>query len=519
MAEIWVAETHVTCPTCGHQEITKDCAILNHFTINPVLVHSNCVPSSSQTQDIRKSIAHAKLELQSLETEIQRVRGALAGLERRQEAVKSYVTCQENLLSPIRCVPPEILGQIFLALRDMSEPTCFGDDTLENVELWTLLRVCRLWRDVAVSYSDLWPRFVVARQPFGRPSERDTDVMLRQSLRLTKDCIAYSRTKPLFFVFHANQDLLEVGKLLAAECPRWSSVAFNNLPVLQALEPEIHGRLPNLRALLFDGLGKEWNFESQPVQAFSIAPSLTQLTLNVFEMPQDRFILPWHQITHFTSFELRQFLPILHLMPSLIDFTSTMDICQPSEIQDRIPLLNLERLEVTSNSPTMSQVFDSLGTPKLSSLHLLSKRGFSRIYSAAVVQMIRWSGCTLKVLSVTDYAVDSILHILREVRDLEELTVTNLTYPSELLDGMGGMLPHLQTLTLRKCEPDLRLSEHLVRMVQARIETRGDRYGRQSIVKINVAPSSTLQPSFFQNWNVGAQKLEDVDVQVELKLV
>lgn len=509
-----IAGLYVTCPTCGHSEVAENWANLHHFAIDPVLLRSNCIPSSSQAQDILKSIAHGKSLLQSLEIEIQRVREVLADLEQRHENIKNHVTCQESLLSPIRRVPPEILGQIFLALRDLSGPICFGDEALENVELWTLLRVCRFWRDVVLSYSELWSQFNIVHQPFSRPSERDADMMLHQTLQLTSDCISHSRNRPLRFVFHANGGFLEAGKLLAVESPRWSSVAFNNLPVLQTLEPEIYGRLPNLRSLDLDGLGKEWESQSRPLQAFSRAPSLTRLSINEFDRPQDHFILPWHQVTRFTSFGLRRFLPILHLMPSLIEYTSIEDICQPDEIQERILLPNLERLEVTSNSPTTSQMFDALKTPKLSSLHLFSKRGFSRIYAAAVAQMIQWSECIVKRLSVTDYAVDSIFRILGEVRSLEELVITNVMYPSELLDGMEGMLPNLRTLVLWKCEPDVQLGRYLLQMVLSRAQARED--GRQSLARISVGLSTTPDSSFLQSWKDSTQQLENMSIQVEL---
>lgn len=488
-----------------------------NFTIDLALFRSNCAPSSSQTQEILKTIAHGKHHLQFLGEEIQRVRQTLADLEQKQEKVKSYVTCQESLLSPIRRVPPEILGQIFLRLRDLSEPICYGDDALESIGLWTLLRVCRFWRDVALSYSELWSEFGIIRQPFCRPSERDATTMLHQALQLTKDCISHSRTRPLHFVFHANEDFLAVGKLLAVESARWSSAAFNNLRILQALEPEIHDRLHNLRVLDLDALGKDWDSSAQPLQAFSRAPSLERLSLNGFERPQGQIILPWLQITHFSSFELRRFLPILRFMPSLVEFKSIEDHCQQDEIQERILLPNLERLEVTSNSPTTSQIFDALKTPKLSSLHLISKRGFSRIYAAAVVQMIRWSGCDIEILSITDYAPDSILRILGEVRDLKQLTITNLLYPSELLAGMSGLLPNLQSLALQKCEADINLGTDLTQMMHERRQARENGNGRHSLAKICVGLSSTPRQRFHHSWKNGADSLRKMGVEIELR--
>lgn len=149
-------------------------------------------------------------------------------------------------------------------------------------------------------------------------------------------------------------------------------------------------------------------------------------------------------------------------------------MCGPDEIQGRVFLPNLEHLEVISNSPTTIQIFDVLSTPKLSSLCLLSKRGFSRIYATAIVQMIKLSECSLKTLSITDYAIDSIIRILNEVRDLEELSVTNVRYPSELLGAMGNLLPRSWTLVLWKCDPDMKLDLYLTQMARDRARTEED---------------------------------------------
>lgn len=489
---------------------------LDPFAIHPVLACSNNAPSFSQTQDILKSIAHGKSELLSLQTEIRQAKEALASLEQKQESMKSLLMHQESLLSPIRRIPPEILGQIFLELRGLSDPICFGDEALENVGLWSLLHVCRFWREVALSYSELWSEFNIIRQPFSRPSERGENMTLRRILRLTKHCTSYSGSRPLKFVFDGDERLLCAARLLALQSTRWSSVVFNSFPVLQALEPEIHDQLPTLHSLGLDASGKEWDPLEYPLRLFSRAPSLTRLSLGDFDHPQDRFIFPWHQITHFTSFGLRQFLPILPLMRSLVSFTSIKDICRPDEIQGRVPLPNLEHLEVISNSPTTIQIFDVLCTPKLSSLCLFSKRGFSRIYATAIVQMIKLSECTLKTLSITDYAIDSIIHILNEVRDLEELDVTNVMYPSELLGGLGNLLPRLRTLVLWKCDPDPKLGLYLTQMAcdRARREEVQDR--SQSLTKISVGLSCAPEPRFFKGWNETVYRLGDLGLQVEL---
>ncbi len=340
--------------------------------------------------------------------------------------------------------------------------------------------------------------------------------MLRRILQFTKHCISHSGLRPLGFTFDADERSLRVARLLATQSTRWSSVQFNNLLVLQALEPSIRDQLPILQSLDLNALGKEWDSLEYPLQTFSRAPSLTRLSLSDFERPQDRFILPWYQITHFTSFGLRHFLPILPLMPSLVSFTSIKDIYQSDEIQGRVFLPNLKHLVVISNSPTTLQIFDVLRTPKLSSLCLSSKRGFSRIYATAAVQMIKLSECTLKTLSITDYAVDSIIHILNEARDLEELSITNVMYPSELFGGMGNLLPKLRMLALWRCDPDPKLGSCLAQMLHDRVRVGGARNERQSLTKVSIGFSCTPDPRFYKGWNETVCKLGDMGPQVEL---
>lgn len=515
----------VTCPFSGDEEITTNCATVN-FSITAGLLHSNYAPSATEAQHILESIAHGHSHFESLETQIQLLRKTLAGLEQRQETVKNYVSSQRSLLSPIRRIPPEILGQIFLALQNISESICFGDDALENVELWTLLRVCRFWRDVALSLSELWSKFTIIRQPFSsRPSDRGMDMLLQQTLSLAENCISYSHSRPLHFVFHADEEFVDVAELLAAESSRWMSAAFNNLPVLQSLEPKALGRLPLLRSLEIDGLGKEWDTQTQPLKVFQEAPGLVRLSLYELDQPHTRFILPWRQITHFTSFELRGFLPVLHLMPSLVKLKSVEDICELEEIQERILLPNLECLEVTSNSPTTSQIFDTLMTPKLNTLRLFSKRGFSRIYAAAVVQMIQSSECRPKMLAVSDYAVDSTVRILSAaaVQDLEELTVTNVMYPSELFSAMGvrGVLPKIRSLILRKCAPEPSLWACVLQFLRSRTLFGGqlDHTERLSLDFISVGLSASPDSRFLRDCKDTVRQLRERDIGTRLELI
>ncbi|KAJ7627844.1 hypothetical protein DFH06DRAFT_728234 [Mycena polygramma] len=121
------------------------------------LIESNAAPSSIESQLTRAYIGE-------LESQIALLRGAKGPSRRRRAELRQAVKTYKAVVSPIRRVPPEILGEIFSYLV----PSHFSEiDQLEPVVIdhapWSMTRVCRHWSAVALETPALWSTVVRLR--------------------------------------------------------------------------------------------------------------------------------------------------------------------------------------------------------------------------------------------------------------------------------------------------------------------------------------------------------------------
>ncbi|KAJ7766663.1 hypothetical protein B0H16DRAFT_1210759, partial [Mycena metata] len=105
------------------------------------------------------------------ETEICDVESTLRALRRRRSALlrEQIVLCSEmpqlrGIMSSIRRLPPEIIGEIFLYLTpvllkgDYRNHRAYSksDPPPKTKIPWYLGQICRYWRSVALSLRSLW---------------------------------------------------------------------------------------------------------------------------------------------------------------------------------------------------------------------------------------------------------------------------------------------------------------------------------------------------------------------------
>ncbi|KAK7027611.1 hypothetical protein R3P38DRAFT_2526470 [Favolaschia claudopus] len=118
---------------------------------------SNDAPHPSQSAVVEEVLRAKQTELSKLEHDIKRVESALNALQTNHDNLQAELDGYKSILSPIRRVPPEVLGEIFLYLvpsADKTHPHC---DSLARISLpWKLGQICCRWRAVALSLSELW---------------------------------------------------------------------------------------------------------------------------------------------------------------------------------------------------------------------------------------------------------------------------------------------------------------------------------------------------------------------------
>ncbi|TFK33251.1 hypothetical protein BDQ12DRAFT_615512, partial [Crucibulum laeve] len=114
------------------------------------LLRSNFIPSLAQIEPIRRSINKRQEDIHILDNEISLLRSVLSQLETHRENLHTYVTNQRCLISPIRRLPVEVLGEIFLECSS-SVSVCDPQSFVRIVR-----QVCVHWREIALSLPTLW---------------------------------------------------------------------------------------------------------------------------------------------------------------------------------------------------------------------------------------------------------------------------------------------------------------------------------------------------------------------------
>ncbi|KAJ7690781.1 hypothetical protein B0H14DRAFT_3665206, partial [Mycena olivaceomarginata] len=115
------------------------------------LLKSNDTPLPSDIPFIRDIVSCEGNRLDALNNQIQNLQAKLAQLTRMRDETAESVRQHRSVLHPVRCVPPEILCEIFTLVL------LSADDSMARATApWRLGLICRSWRQAALSYPHLW---------------------------------------------------------------------------------------------------------------------------------------------------------------------------------------------------------------------------------------------------------------------------------------------------------------------------------------------------------------------------
>ncbi|KAJ6498731.1 hypothetical protein C8R45DRAFT_925472 [Mycena sanguinolenta] len=115
---------------------------------------TNYCPPDAELSQIEALLVEPRLKLQSLDEEIAFLRQALDQLAEERDNLSTYVEAHQALLSPVRRLPLDIIGAIFMACL----PT-HRNCVMSAQEAPVLLgRICSLWRAISLSMPQLWSR-------------------------------------------------------------------------------------------------------------------------------------------------------------------------------------------------------------------------------------------------------------------------------------------------------------------------------------------------------------------------
>lgn len=229
----------------------------------------------------------------SSDTEVDRRRSTLEQLVHDRDETKLILEKHRTSLSPIRRLPPEVLGEIFL--RCIS--TDFCQPKLSEAPL-LLMNVCSVWRSVALHTPDIWASIsVIYRGPVVWPNEE-----------LIKLWLERSGSRPLSFSMIAEgrgvRDRSTAGPLLLdtflVHGTRWRTIKFEFEPYSMETGfdkiPE-NAMFPLLESIYFEI--RPW-FNSESIARLNVviraAPHLCSVAwINLSD--HHRVGLPWEQLT------------------------------------------------------------------------------------------------------------------------------------------------------------------------------------------------------------------------------
>ncbi|SJK98643.1 uncharacterized protein ARMOST_01912 [Armillaria ostoyae] len=346
------------------------------------------------------------------DTLLDRIDEIRSDVQSRRDAVHKAMAGYSSTLAPVRRLPVDVLRTVFREIQISEWRTTSWPQTLLDFTQgpWTLSHVCGAWRDVVLSYPQLWSHIVLRFRPLRviKPPAPP-----RPMLVALKAMILRSEQCPLDIVFeldfsHVQKDMAEkVFAVILEVSHRWRTLELRiSLDLLERLKV-VRKRIPCLESLTLDTSETGGAELPEDIRSlFADAPRLQNITLPGTYGLGD-FIFPLH-ITHIaapvenvSNFGIYQSLVECHLEIAHRPSTNP-DISLPLHIF----LPNVRRLFVTS-----IRILEHLCLPSLNDLTIADSETDATIwqYVQAVNDFFRRSRCSLTRLAFYSANDDKIL--------------------------------------------------------------------------------------------------------------
>ncbi|KAJ7144766.1 hypothetical protein C8R43DRAFT_840968, partial [Mycena crocata] len=313
----------------------------------------------------------------ALETLIQKLR------TRRKHAVE-HLRRGRGILSPIRRLPVEILGEIFsFTLPDDRKVAAIHKSP------WILGRICSRWRAASISLSSLWTEI---------PHDLPKPLVIAQ----------LKRSEPRGLAIHLVHSYIDAIVPLVAWSCRWETL---NLQIGHRMLPflsDIRGNVPMLRHLKYgDSTGVGC------LNAFEVAPRLSSVVLT----GKASLSLPWIQIKR-----LRQRIPTnLESLQQLgsarnlvkLSLNNYVSFGLPPSARQEFPSLRVMYLED-------GNFLNFLILPALEDIYICKNLGF-------LIPLITRSSCRLRKFTAEDgCSHEDVVSVMKRSPTLRELRLRTI---------------------------------------------------------------------------------------------
>lgn len=379
------------------------------------LLRNNRSPSEEEAQEVKKLLLRPSKEWEALHSEIMNLKNRLSELESRQSETWKQIARYETILSPIRRIPREVLGEIFYhCLPSHRFPTMASSDCP-----LLLTRICSTWREAAMTTPKLWERLYITftdqdtvpdlesliniprhavnmdgwRYAQSKEAKDRTIELLRRRCEAVKEWLLRSGTRPLsislkftntpwYYVPYSERPpsvTMDFLSLLASLAPRWRRFEIHaNMNIYRVLDnmlPISHMTL--LTSLQGDYVPKdgEAGGVGQPLRILN-APNLRRLSISVGDTKlwglTERPLAQWSKLTHITclhSFSLSETIFLFRNSSNLVHYKGTVMHYRVEDAihEENISLPFLQSLSLNERfHPSLAiNIYDFIDAPKL----------------------------------------------------------------------------------------------------------------------------------------------------------
>ncbi|KAF7343737.1 F-box domain-containing protein [Mycena sanguinolenta] len=379
---------------------------LSQQRISQFLATNEC-PQDHELALIRPVAQKTTSRLAFLDAEISRLKDQLSRLEKEHTVLMKYHAQNTAILSPMRRVPAEILGEIFCwSLSLFSVPNL-------KYAPWVLTHVSRRWRAVTISRSSLWSHIYL-----------DFTIKKKYSLAMVRTQIERARTLQISFVGHRGPDShlqVDMLQLLLHHSSICEEIYLILTPALVASITGWQGHFPLLRRAWLQCDGQEAEASIDSVDFFAIAPSLADITVYSEHHFIPTLLPAHHRITRYdfaapwsTHYELLKSLPNLREVRIVRRFDRGVPWPKPGQ---PIHLLHLQKMYVSS-----PECLDYLSAPVLREIAIRPRKHVDT--RNHLERFITRSSCIIRRLCIVGTPeVQPVEEILSQYPSIAELAL------------------------------------------------------------------------------------------------
>ncbi|KAK0243618.1 hypothetical protein EDD85DRAFT_784165 [Armillaria nabsnona] len=255
------------------------------------LLSTNALPTTFQAAQLKASIDVLDTHITEIQSEIDILRRAAASLETKMERLKDIRRHYHAALSPIRCLPTEILVEILrwtskekTQLKDPGPYRVFGFNVFKTRAVpWYLGQVCSSWRDAdGFLCPEIWSTLEIT-WPYMHSEKEDLMIFAPKTdiVALLDRALERSQNRRLDFYFRCwgfdkeGSDVEEPAEisqcvdLLLKHSNRWGSVELALVPSFLSRLYLVRGRVNRVEDVYLTCIP---GAKSGTMDAFEIAP-------------------------------------------------------------------------------------------------------------------------------------------------------------------------------------------------------------------------------------------------------